>query len=72
MRKPGFASLILAAGLSAAGVDPSVLPEGVLESIQLDSATVLCVADSGLFFTLDVPTGETAAWLPSWTPEDDG
>lgn len=63
--------ILLALSAAASPGVPVVLAEGVDRAAALDSTTVLYSRGPDLF-TVDVGSGLTTPWVPSWSPAEDG
>ncbi len=63
--------VILALAMPADPGMPVVLADGVDRAAALDSATILFGRGPDLF-TVDVGSGLTVPWVPSWSPGEDG
>ncbi|MFO7626165.1 MAG: hypothetical protein R6V62_02760 [Candidatus Fermentibacteraceae bacterium] len=51
---------------------PVLVVEDVVSVVPLDRATVLLIDGEGAGYTLNLDTGLTIPWSPSWSPGEDG
>lgn len=56
----------------ASAIEPVRIAESAVSVVPLDSVTVLLFDEDGTGRTLDVTTGISGPWSPSWQPADDG
>jgi hypothetical protein len=61
--------LVLVLGLY---LEPLPVAEDVVSVVPLDRESVLLIDGEGAGFTLNLGTGFTSPWSPSWSPADDG
>lgn len=53
-------------------LEPVQVAEDVVSVVPLDRATVLLIDGEGTGYTLNLDTGFTSPWSPSWSPGEDG
>ncbi len=53
-------------------LEPVLVAEDVVSVVPLDRATVLLIDGEGAGYTLNLNTGFTRPWAPSWSPGEDG
>lgn len=52
--------------------EPVLVAEDVVSVVPLDGATVLLIDGEGEGYALNLETGRTSDWSPSWSPVEDG